>query len=75
MKLSHGASLERFQQEFPKAAIQIEDESHLHASHAGVSGGAGHFRVRAIDARFNGMQRLSQHRPVYEAVSDWMSAR
>jgi len=75
MKPTHDALLERFRQGFPKAAIQIEDESHLHAGHAGASGGAGHFRVRVIDARFNGLQRIARHRLVYDVVSDWMPAR
>jgi len=75
MKPTHDALLERFRHLFPKAAIQIEDESHLHAGHAGASGGAGHFRVRVIDARFNGLQRIARHRLVYDAVSDWMPAR
>ena len=75
MKPAHDALLERFRQVFPKATIQIEDESHLHAGHAGASGGAGHFRVRVIDARFNGVPRIARHRVVYNAVSDWMPAR
>jgi stress-induced morphogen len=53
MKPTHDALLERFRQAFPEAAIQVEDESHLHVGHAGAAGGAGHFRVQVIDARFN----------------------
>ena len=75
IKPAHDALLERFRQAFPEAAIQIEDESHLHVGHAGAAGGAGHFRVRVIDARFNGLQRIARHRLVYDAVSDWMPAR
>ncbi len=75
MKPTHDALLERFRQLFPKASIQIEDESHLHAGHVGASGGGGHFRVRVIDARFNGLPRIARHRLVYDAVSDWMPAR
>jgi BolA protein len=45
MKPTRDALLERFRQAFPEAAIQIEDESHLHVGHAGAEGGAGHFRV------------------------------
>ena len=67
--------LERFRQAFPEAAIQIEDESHLHVGHAGAAGGACHFRVRVIDARFNGLQHIARHRLVYDAVSDWMPER
>jgi len=75
MKPTHDALLERFRQVFPKAAVEIEDESHLHVGHVGASGGGGHFRVRVIDARFNGLQPIARHRLVYDAVSDWMPAR
>ena len=75
MKPTCDALLERFRQAFPEAAIQIEDESHLHVGHAGAAGGAGHFRVRVIDARFKGLQRIAKHRLVYDAVSDWMPVR
>jgi len=75
VKPTRDALLERFRQAFPEAAIQIEDESHLHVGHAGAAGGAGHFRVRLIDARFNGLQRLARHRLVYDALSDWMPSR
>lgn len=75
MKPTNDALLERFRQAFPEAAIEVEDESHLHVGHAGAVGGAGHFRVRVIDARFNGLQRIARHRLVYNAVSDWMPER
>ena len=75
MKPTCDALLERFLQAFPEAAIQIVDESHLHVGHAGAAGGAGHFRVQVIDARFKGLQRIAKHRLVYDAVSDWMLAR
>ena len=75
MKPTRDALPERFRQAFPEASIQIEDESHLHVGHAGAVGGAGHFRVRVIDARFKGLQRIARHRLVYDAVSDWMPAR
>lgn len=75
MKPTRDALLERFLQAFPGAAIQVEDESHLHVGHAGAAGGAGHFRVRVIDARFNELQRIARHQMVYDAVSDWMPER
>ena len=75
MKPTRDALVERYRQAFPEAAIQIEDESHLHIGHAGAAGGAGHFRVLVIDARFKGLQRIARHRLVYDAVSDWMPAR
>jgi len=75
MKPTHDALLERFLRAFPESLIQVEDESHLHVGHAGAASGAGHFRVRVIGARFNGLQRIARHRLVYDVVSDWMPAR
>jgi BolA family transcriptional regulator, general stress-responsive regulator len=47
--------------------LQVEDESALHAGHAGAREG-GHFRVRVVSDRFRGLPRLARHRLVYEAV-------
>lgn len=57
------------------ATLQIIDDSHLHAGHAGASGGAGHYRVRIVHPTFAGLNRLARHRLVYDAVADWMPAR
>ena len=75
MKPTHDALLERFRRAFPDATIQVEDESHLHVGHAGAAGGAGHFRVQVIGARFKGLQHIARHRLVYDAVSDWIPTR
>ncbi|NCX41200.1 MAG: BolA/IbaG family iron-sulfur metabolism protein [Burkholderiaceae bacterium] len=34
------------QKQLQPLALLIEDESHLHAGHAGAAGGAGHFRIK-----------------------------
>lgn len=60
---------------FPGADIELEDDSHLHAGHAGARGGAGHFRVAIVSARFAGLGTLARHRLVYDALNDWMPAR
>lgn len=62
---THDALLERFRQAFPEAAIQLDDESHLHVGHAG----AGHFRVRVIDARFNGLQHIALMKLNYVVIT------
>jgi BolA protein len=69
MKPTHDALLERFRQAFPEAMIQIEDESNWHTGHAD----ADHYRVRVLDARFNGLHRIARHWLIYNAVSNWMS--
>lgn len=52
--------------------LKIDDESHLHAGHAGAQGGAGHYRIYIKSNDFNGLSRLQQHRLVYDALSAWM---
>jgi BolA protein len=66
---------QRFAAAFPGAGIEIADDSHLHAGHAGSAGGAGHFTVRIVSPRFEGRPTVARHRLVYDAVSDWMPHR
>ena len=48
--------------------LDIVDESHLHAGHAGAASGRGHFRVRIVSNRFSGLTPLARHRTVYDAL-------
>ena len=52
--------------------VEVVDESHLHAGHAGARGGAGHFRVLIVSSRFEGLTALAAQRLVYDALSDEM---
>jgi BolA family transcriptional regulator, general stress-responsive regulator len=65
----------RFEAAFPDAAIELADDSHLHAGHAGSAGGAGHYTVRIVSPRFDGTSTVARHRLVYDAVRDWMPHR
>jgi len=60
---------------FPDGTVEVTDDSHLHAGHAGATGGAGHFSVRIVSARFDGRPTVARHRLVYDAVKDWMPHR
>lgn len=53
-------------------ALEVEDESHRHAGHAGARDGRGHFRVRIVSAAFRGQPPLARHRAVYAALGDLM---
>ena len=53
--------------------LEIIDDSHLHAGHAGAADGRGHFTVIVASARFAGLRTLQRHRLVYDAVGDLMS--
>lgn len=51
--------------------LEIIDESHLHAGHAGNTGG-GHFKVLIVSEQFAGLLPLKRHRLVFAAVGDLM---
>ncbi len=65
----------RLQGRFPADRIDLTDDSHLHAGHAGSQGGAGHYSVTIVSDRFSGLSRLARHRLVYDAVAEWMPHR
>ena len=54
------------------AAIEVVDDSHKHAGHAGARGGQGHFSVDIVSAAFAGKLPLARHRLVYAALGDMM---
>ena len=54
-------------------ALEIVDDSHKHAGHAGAADGRGHFTVKVVSERFSGLPVVRRHRLVYEAVGDMMS--
>jgi BolA protein len=55
------------------ASLEIEDESHRHAGHAGARDGRGHFRVDIVSEAFAGMTPIARHRAVYAAVGELMA--
>jgi BolA protein len=53
-------------------AIDLVDESALHAGHEGARHGGGHFRLTIVSARFRGRDTLARHRLVYDALAPLM---
>src|SRR5712664_2458954 len=60
----------RLESHFAPQRLVIEDESHLHAGHAGAAGGHSHFRVTIVAEAFRGVSPVARHRLVYAAVDD-----
>jgi BolA family transcriptional regulator, general stress-responsive regulator len=60
----------RLEARFAPSLLTIEDESHLHAGHAGAAGGHSHFRVVIVAEAFRGVSAVARHRLVYAAVDD-----
>ncbi len=52
--------------------IEIIDESHLHAGHAGAASGGGHYRIRVVSPRFEGVNKVGRHRLVYDCLREMM---
>ena len=49
--------------------LAVQDDSHLHAGHAGAREGR-HFSLRIVSERFNGLSRVARHRLVYDSLHD-----
>ena len=54
------------------AECVVDDESYLHAGHAGAASGGGHYRLRLVSARFEGLSKVARHRLVYDALHEMM---
>ena len=63
---------ERLTAEFSPAHLQVKDQSHLHAGHAGARDGLGHFEVTIVADAFEGRGRIERHRLVYAALGTLM---
>ncbi|TWI68990.1 BolA protein [Pseudoduganella lurida] len=63
---------ERLEAALGPAQITLEDESALHAGHAGAASGGGHYRLSISSAKFKGLNLVTRHRLVYDAVHDMM---
>ena len=53
--------------------LEVVDDSHRHAGHAGAADGRGHFTVLVVSKRFAGLNTLRRHRLVYESVGEMMT--
>ncbi len=61
----------RLREAFAPTELSVQDDSHLHAGHAGAREGS-HFSVRIRSERFAGLAPLARHRLVYDALRLWM---
>lgn len=62
--------------EFAPVALEVINESHLHAGHSGDDGsGESHFRVVIQAPAFTPMSRVARHRAVHAALGKDLIAR
>ena len=66
---------EKLEKAFNPSQLDIVDESHKHAGHAGMAGreaSESHFHVVIISEKFKDMTLLARHRTVMDALGDLM---
>ena len=56
-------------------SLEVFDDSHEHAGHAGAKDGGGHFQLVIVAQAFKGKPSIARHRLVYQALSDLMPGR
>lgn len=61
---------------FAPTTLDVEDESHRHAGHAGARpGGETHFRIQMVSEAFLGKSRIERHRLVHAVLADELRDR
>ena len=64
---------ERLQAELSPTLLEITDDSHLHAGHAGAASGGSHYSVKIVAEKFAGLTLVMRHRLVYDAVHEMIN--
>ncbi|HVI57661.1 MAG TPA: BolA family protein [Luteimonas sp.] len=64
---------EALQRAFAPTRLEVRDDSHRHAGHAGARDGRGHFDVVIASDAFSGLSPLARHRAVYAALGTLMA--
>ena len=62
----------RFEAALAPVELVLEDDSAMHAGHAGAASGGGHYNVRIVSLQFEGLKLVTRHRLVYDSVHDMM---
>jgi BolA family transcriptional regulator, general stress-responsive regulator len=67
---------EKLTEAFRPESLNVVDESHLHAGHAGARpGGETHFRVSVVSRSFAGKSRVERHRMVNSVLAEELADR
>lgn len=66
----------KLERAFAPQTLEVIDESHLHAGHAGSHpNGESHFRVKIVSQAFTGKSRVDTHRMVNDALKEELKSR
>jgi BolA family transcriptional regulator, general stress-responsive regulator len=67
---------QKLTQRFAPTRLDIVDESHRHAGHAGArAGGETHFAVTIVASAFAGHSRVARQRLVYQTLAEELAIR
>jgi BolA family transcriptional regulator, general stress-responsive regulator len=76
MSATTPSRVERIRSELERSlhpdSIELIDDSHRHAGHAGARDGRGHFRVQIVSREFEGLRPLQRHQLVYRSLGELM---
>ena len=61
----------KLRDEFSPTFLEVVDQSHLHAGHAGApDGGESHFSVVIVSERFEGLSRVARQRMIHQVLKE-----
>lgn len=61
----------RLSEAFAPATVTVQDDSGLHAGHAGVdTHGETHYRVRVVSPAFQDVSRVTRHRRIMDLLAE-----
>lgn len=63
---------EKLRDSLDASHVEVIDESHLHAGHAGARDGGRHFRAIIVSEKFAGLSRVRSQQLVYQSIEGWM---
>jgi BolA protein len=67
---------EKLTKTFAPQALEVVNDSHRHAGHAGSPGtGESHFSIKVVSAAFAGKSRLERHRMVNQVLAEELAGK
>ncbi|GJL82995.1 MAG: cell division protein BolA [marine bacterium B5-7] len=60
--------------ELAPESIELIDESHLHAGHAGAKSGGSHYDLTIVSDKFIGLNAVARHRIIFAALFEEMGS-
>ena len=67
---------EKLAQAFAPEALEVVNESHNHAGHAGSPGGGeSHYAIKVVSSSFTGKSRVERHRMVNSVLAEELAGK